>query len=174
MCPGSFLWQVKFQGRFSEPVASSKTRLTFQCEGKRQLQSRLIQPKRIQPMRLKLFVTATFLVTGSIAAFPQTDEPNTAPPTIGDVQKLVDTISGDKAKLKAFCELGTLYEQIEKAEEKNDAKEVNALGVKIGSLEQQVGPDYRQIMDGVGEVDPNSAEGQRLTAIFEPLQEKCK
>jgi hypothetical protein len=53
-------------------------------------------------------------------------------------------------------------------------KERDALGVKIGSLEQQFGPDYRRVMDGLGEVDPNSAEGQKLTALFEPLQEQCK
>ncbi len=126
-------------------------------------------------MRLKLFVTATFLVTASIAAFAQTDEAqNPAPPTIEDVQKLVQTISTDKAKLKAFCELNTLYEQMEKAEEKNDTKEADALGVKIDSLEGQFGPDYRRVMDAWGEVDPNSAEGEKLTAIFEQLQDKCK
>jgi hypothetical protein len=48
------------------------------------------------------------------------------------------------------------------------------LGAKIDSLEQQVAPDYRQIMDGLGEVDPNSAEGQKLREVFEPLQEQCK
>jgi hypothetical protein len=110
-----------------------------------------------------------------IPAFAQSHEPdNPAPPTIEDVQKLARAISGDKAKLKAYCELGNLYEQLEKAQEKNDTKEFDALGPKIDSLEQQVGPDYRQIMDGLGEVDPNSAEGQKLNAVFEQLQEQCK
>ena len=126
-------------------------------------------------MRLKLFVTVTILVSASIVAFAQSDEPeNPAPPTIEDAQKLVQTISGDKAKLKAFCELDNLYEQVEEAEERNDMKERDALGVKIDSLEQQFGPDYRRVMDAVGEVDPNSAEGEKLTAIFEQLQDKCK
>ena len=92
-----------------------------------------------------------------IPAFAQSHEPdNPTPPTIENVQKLVQTISGDKAKLKAYCELGNLYEQLEKAQEKNDTKEFDALGAKIDSLERQVGPDYRQIMDGLGEFDPNS------------------
>jgi hypothetical protein len=126
-------------------------------------------------MRLKLFATVTILVIASIAAFAQSDEPdNQAPPTIEDAQKLVQTISGDKAKLKAFCELDNLYEQVEEAEERNDMKERDALGVKIDSLEQQFGPDYRRVMDGLGEVDPNSAEGQKLREVFEPLQEQCK
>jgi hypothetical protein len=126
-------------------------------------------------MRLKLFVTVTVLVIASIAALAQVDEPdNPAPPTIEDAQKLVQTISGDKAKLKAYCELGTLYEEVERAVEKNDMKELDALGVKVDSLEQQVGPGYRRVMDGLGEVDPNSAEAQKLTAVFEPLHEQCE
>jgi hypothetical protein len=126
-------------------------------------------------MRLNFFATVTILVTASIAAFAQTDEPgNEARPTIEDAQNLVQTISADKAKLKAYCELGTLYEEVEEAEERNDMKERDALGVKIDSLEQQFGPDYRRVMDGLGEVDPNSAEGQKLREVFEPLQEQCK
>jgi len=125
-------------------------------------------------MTLKLFATVTILVTASIAAFAQVDEPDQASPTIEDVQKLVQTISGNKAKLKAYCELGKLHEQMEKAEEKNDTKELDALGVKLDSLEHQVGPDYVRVMDGLGELDPNSAESQKLTAVFESLHNQCK
>ena len=39
-------------------------------------------------------------------------------------------ISGDKAKLKAYCDIGKLQEQMESAEEKNDTKALDALGVK--------------------------------------------
>jgi hypothetical protein len=64
------------------------------------------------------------VVVASCAGFPafaQSHEPDhPTPPTIEDVQKLVQTIRGDKAKLKAYCELGDLYEQFEKAQEKND------------------------------------------------------
>jgi hypothetical protein len=92
-------------------------------------------------MRLKLFVAVTILVTASIAAFAQSDEQdNPAPPTIEDAQKLVQTIRGDEAKLKAYCELGALYAEVERAEKRNDMELLDALGVKISSLEQQVGP----------------------------------
>ena len=127
-----------------------------------------------QPMRLKLFATVTILVTASIAAFAQSDEqdnPAPPPPTIEEVQKLVQTISGDEVKLKAYCELDALYEQVEKAAEKDDMEELDALGVKIDSLEQQFAPDYRRVMDGLGEVDPNSTEGQKLREVFDP---RCK
>jgi hypothetical protein len=122
-------------------------------------------------MRL-LFVAITILVTASIAAFAQDDQ--TPKPTIEEAQKLVQTISGDKAKLKVYCEIGKLQEEMEKAGEKNDTKALEALSTKVDSLEQQVGPDYIRVMDGLGEVDPDSTEGQKFTAVFEQLHNKCK
>src|ERR1700751_4760181 len=123
-------------------------------------------------MRLKLFVAITILVTATIAAFAQDSQ---APkPTIEEAQKLVQTISGDKAKLKVYCEIGELQEEMEKAGEKNDVKALEALSTKVDSLEQQVGRDYIRVMDGLGEVDPDSAEGQKFTAVFEQLHNKCK
>ena len=99
---------------------------------------------------------------------------NQAPkPTVADAQKLVQTISSDKTKLQAYCELGKLQDQMEKAEEKNDTKAIEALGAKVDNLEQQVGPDYARIMDGLEQVDPNSSEGQKFTAVFNTLHEKC-
>ena len=74
-------------------------------------------------MKLKLFVAATISITGSTATFAAEDKPNQPPmPTIEEVQKVVKTISGDKKKLQAYCELGRLQQQMEEAEEKNDTK----------------------------------------------------
>jgi type IV secretory pathway VirB2 component (pilin) len=56
-------------------------------------------------MTFKLFATVVILVTASIAAFAQVDEPDKATPTIEDVQQLVQTISGNKAKLKPIVKL---------------------------------------------------------------------
>ena len=95
-------------------------------------------------------------------------------PTIEDAQKIVQAVSSDKTKLQAYCELGKLQGQIEQAEEKNDTKVLEALGSKVDSLERQVGPDYAKLVDGLDEVDPNSAEGKKFAAVFDTLQEKCK
>jgi hypothetical protein len=84
-------------------------------------------------------------------------------------KNLVQTISSDKAKLKVYCEISKLQEEMEKAEEKNDTRALEALGTKVDSLEQQIGPDYIRVIDGLGEVDPNSMEGQKFTAILNPL-----
>jgi hypothetical protein len=132
--------------------------------------------KRRQPMRLKLFVAVTILASAPIVPFAQKDDPeNKAPkPTVEDAQKLVQTISSDQNKLQAYCNLGKLQEEMEKAEEKNDTKATDALVAKAETLEQQVGPDYTKMMDGLEQVEPNSADGQKLLAVFNTLNDKCK
>ena len=127
-------------------------------------------------MRLKLFTAVTIFAIAPIVALAQKDDPaeQASKPTLEDVQKVVQAIANDKKKLQAYCELGKLEEQMEKAEEKNDTKAIDALIVKADTLEQQVGPEYERIIEGLDRVDPNSAEGKKFTAVFDTLQEKCK
>ena len=125
------------------------------------------------PMRLKLFIAITIFAIAPIAAFAQKDDPPPNP-TVEDAQKVVQAISSDKNKLQAYCELGKLQEQMEEAEGKKDTKTIDELIAKADSLEQQVGPDYSRILDGLDELDPKSAEAQKYTAVFDTLQEKCK
>lgn len=126
-------------------------------------------------MTLKFLSAVALFIAVPIAAFAQSDKPNAQPwkPTIEDAQKLVETINSDKDKLKAYCEIGKVNGQLDDAEDKFDAKEFEALVVKLDSLEQQMGPDYIRVTDGLGDVDPNSAEGQKFSAIFEPLRKQC-
>jgi hypothetical protein len=126
-------------------------------------------------MNLKLAMVATLLAVAPLGAFAQQDEPNQPPkPTMEEVQKFVRTISGDKKKLQAYCELGKLQEQTEKAEEKNDTKALDDLFAKADSVERKVGPDYARIVDGLGEVDPSSDEGKKFIALFDPVHKQCK
>ena len=127
-------------------------------------------------MRLKLFAALTILAAAPIVALAQNDDATSQvpKPTIEDAQKIVQAVSSDKTKLQAYCELGKLQGQIEQAEEKNDTKALEALGSKVDSLERQVGPNYAKLVDGLDEVDPNSAEGKKFTAVFDTLLEKCK
>jgi hypothetical protein len=50
-------------------------------------------------------------------------------------------ISNDKAKLHAYCEMGKLQQQIEKTEEGNDAKSINAFVAEADAIAQQIGPE---------------------------------
>ena len=77
-------------------------------------------------------------------------------------------------KVQAYCDMGGVLAQIDQAEQKKDTKAAKALGAKADSLAQQLGPDYTRVMNGLQELDPNSAEGRRFTAVFEPLFKQCK
>jgi hypothetical protein len=127
-------------------------------------------------MTLKLLMTVAILSAAPIAALAQTDDTaNEAPkPTVEDLQKLVQTISSDKAKLKVYCEIGELQEEIDKALENNDEKAFDAVAAKLDRLVPQIGPDYKKAMDGLAEVDPNSDEGQKFAAVLDPLHKQCK
>ncbi len=127
-------------------------------------------------MNLKLVIAVGLFAIIPAAASAQTDGADTKvpKPTIADAQKLVQMISSDKAKLKAYCDIGKLQEQMESAEQKNDTKALDALGAKADSLAQQIGPEYVKVVDGLEEVDPNSAEGQQFTAVFDTLHKQCK
>ena len=63
---------------------------------------------------------------------------------------------------------------MQKAEDRNDTKGVDALVAKADPLAQQIGPEYLKIVEGLEQVDPNSVEGQRHAAVFNSLREKCK
>jgi IDEAL domain len=126
-------------------------------------------------MNPKLLMAATIFAAAPVAFAQTNDATNEAPkPTVEDLQKLVQTISSDKAKLKVYCEIGKLQEEIDKAIENNDEKAFDALAAKLTRLEQQIGPDYVKAMDGLAEVDPNSDEGQKFTVVLDPLHKQCK
>ena len=127
-------------------------------------------------MNLKLVAAISLFAAVPVVAFAQKDAPATKvpKPTIADAQKLVQTISADKAKLQAYCDMGKLQDQMEQAEQKKDNKALEALGAKADSLAQQMGPEYAKVMDGLEEVDPSSAEGKQYTAVFATLVKQCK
>ena len=128
-------------------------------------------------MNFKLIVAIPLIAAIPVAAYAQQDgqEADAPKPTLADVQKLVQSIAADKVKLKAYCDMGKIQEQMEEAEqEKGNAKKLDALSVKAENLSKQLGPDYDRVMGGLDGVDPNSAEGKRYTALFEPLFKQCK
>ena len=75
-------------------------------------------------MNIRLLVFVTIFAAAPIVASAQKKAPaNQAPkPTLGDAQKVVQTISSDKTKLQAYCELGKLPDQMQKAEDRNHTK----------------------------------------------------
>jgi hypothetical protein len=127
-------------------------------------------------MILKLVVAVTLSITVPVIALAQKQSPTkTAPkPTIAQVRKLVQVISSNKAKLKAYCDANQLDEQIAEAERRKDSHALEALNAKADGLERQISPEYTKVMDGLEEVDPNSAEGKQIAAAINTPMKECK
>ena len=127
-------------------------------------------------MRLKLLMAAALFVAAPYVAFAQKDEPtDQAPtPTLADAQKVVELISNDISKLQTYCEIGTLEDEMAKAEEGHNAKDVEALVAKAEALAQQMGPEYLKLVEGLELIDPKSVEGEKFAAVLNTLDGKCK
>jgi|SRR5689334_2854496 len=140
-------------------------------------------------MKLKLIIAATLLAAPALAqpAPPQgggqrmapppgaQQQPPQAPkPTEAQVQKVVATISADKTKMDSYCKLMKLQQQMGSLDEKKDAKKLQTLGQQADAEAQKLGPDFEKMMDGLEQVDENSAEGKKFAAILGGLDGKCK
>jgi hypothetical protein len=94
--------------------------------------------------RKTLTAIAIFSIT-TVAAFALDGRGNQASkPTLAGVQHLAEVITGDKSKIRAYCELGGIHDQMEQALDDQDAKAIDALIAKADALEQQLGPEYHQ------------------------------
>ena len=121
-------------------------------------------------MKLK-FIVAAFVIA-AVPVCAQAQKP-AAKATNVDAQKVVKLISADKAKTQTYCDMNKLGEQIDQADQKKDAKTVEDLSKKMDDMSQKLGPDYAALMDGLQGVDPNSKQGQEISATLEGLDKLC-
>jgi hypothetical protein len=120
-------------------------------------------------------VCALAILLGALplSAEAQQPPPTGPKPTKADVQKVVQIINADKAKLAVYCKLAVLDEQMAQADQARDTKKLEELGKQAEDLQKGLGPDYLRLTAGLGQVDPQSKEGQDLLAVFEPLDKTC-
>jgi hypothetical protein len=121
-------------------------------------------------MKLSSIVAA--FVIAAVPACAQAQKP-AAKATNADAQKVVKMISADKAKAQTYCDMNKLGEQIDQADQKKDAKKVDELSKKMDDMSQKLGPEYVALMDGLQGVDPNSKQGQEISATLEGLDKLC-
>jgi flagellar motility protein MotE (MotC chaperone) len=88
-------------------------------------------------------------------------------------QKLVRTISTDKAKTQTYCDIGKLGDQIEEAEQKKDLKRIDDLNRKMDELATKLGPEYVALMGDLQDIDPSSKEAQDISSTLEGLDKLC-
>lgn len=102
------------------------------------------------------------------AAFAGTSASAQTQPKVGkaEVQKLVDSIKADKAKMAQFCDVMKLQGQYQAAAEKKDEKALEALDKQMEESAKKIGSDFDRITSS--EMDDASA------ALLDDLAKTCK
>ena len=93
--------------------------------------------------------------------------------TAAAAQKVVKTISGDKAKTQTYCDIGKLGSQIEDAEQKQDMNKIDDLNKKMDELATKLGPEYVALITRLEDIDPNSKEAREVGSALETLDKLC-
>jgi hypothetical protein len=125
----------------------------------------------IQSIRELFMNTKPFAIIALLAAFApisalSQQQQNIPKASKADVQKVIDTIKADKAKLASYCDFVKLDDQVEAIASKNvkDPK-LQSLGSQLTESIKKVGPDFEKIM--------NSELDQASGALLEGLGKSC-
>ena len=121
-------------------------------------------------MRRLLIVAILGLCTVPLNAWAQ--QPDTAK-LKADAQKVASTIRGDKAKSQTYCQLNSLSDQIEEANQTKDKRKAETLSQRADDLEKQLDPEYRALFDALNDSDPNSNDVQEILSMFDKLDDVC-
>jgi hypothetical protein len=119
-------------------------------------------------------ITATGIVILAISVMPvyaQSQQTDTSK-LKADAQNAFNIISGDKLKLRRFCEMVDLADQLDQAERMHDTKKALDVSQKMDDLEEKL-PEYTALVDGLKYVDPNSQDAQEIGSIILKLDEFC-
>jgi hypothetical protein len=101
--------------------------------------------------------------------YAQDQQPNMAK-LKADAQKVVSSISGDKAKSQIYCQIADLGDQID---QEKDSKKAAALSQQLLELETKLGPEYLALVNSLMDVDPNSPQAHEISTVLAALDESC-
>jgi hypothetical protein len=118
-------------------------------------------------MNLKLIAILVFAAMPMCAAAQVSNNA-----TVTHAQNAFKTISEDKAKTRIYCDMAKVFDQIERASEK-DTPKTDTLYRKMNDLAKKLGPDYAALVYGLPRVDPNSQDAQEINSTFAALDKLC-
>jgi hypothetical protein len=124
-------------------------------------------------MKPKLVFAISALVAMPAFAQAQREPPNTPKPTLGQVQQVVEIISGDKTKLQQYCDIAKLDLQIVQAKLRNDTNTLEVLIRQADDLAEKIGPEYVAMMEGLAQIEENSSDGVQIVAALASLDKLC-
>jgi uncharacterized protein YlxW (UPF0749 family) len=119
---------------------------------------------------VKKFVA--ILLIAAAPAYAQAQTRSTPNVTKDGAQKLAKIITSDKAKVRTYCEINKVSEEMNQVYGKNDQKRLDELSQKIERLEKIL---YVALMDGLQKLGPENSK--RVTDIllqFAALDRLCR
>jgi hypothetical protein len=120
------------------------------------------------------FALAVAAVTALPLCAQAQQGPRTAPKATNvDAQRVVKSISNDKAKTQAYCDMTKIGDQIEQAQQKHDDKKADELAQQADELAGKLGSEWDALMNGLQSVDENSKEGQAIGVTLQGLDKLC-
>jgi hypothetical protein len=116
-------------------------------------------------------IVTIFVIATAPGVQAQTPTPSKV--TTADAQKVFKIISGDKAKIRVYCQMAGLGHQMERANETGDSKKFDALFQRMYELGKKLGPEYAALVDGLQDIDPQSEVGQEISSTLDVLDNLC-
>jgi type II secretory pathway component GspD/PulD (secretin) len=116
-------------------------------------------------MNVKIFVAILLVAAVPLCALAQ--KPSAV--TRADAQRVLKTISGDKAKTRTYCDIAKLVNKITEGDE----EQTDGLYEKIDELGKKLGPEYAALMDRLQDIDPDSEIVQEIDSMFAALDKLC-
>ena len=117
-------------------------------------------------------LVVAILVVSAVPVYAEAQQPS-AVQLKADAQNVFKIISGDKLKIRTYCKIADLSEQLAQASRKHDTKKVNELAQNIDELESKLGPEYAALLDSLWNIDPKSQDAQEIGSILDKLDEFC-
>lgn len=111
------------------------------------------------------------IATAPVRVQAQTPAPSKV--TKADAHKVLSIISGDKAKIRIYCQMARLGHQMEQANETGDSKKFDVLFHRMYELGKKLGPEYAAMVDGLQDIDPESEVGQEISLTLDALDNLC-
>jgi parvulin-like peptidyl-prolyl isomerase len=121
---------------------------------------------------MKLVLMLAAFVFSVMLAHAQSQRPNSAK-LKADAENVVKIIGSDRAKVRTYCKIADLSQQLDRASRKKDTKKVEELAQSIDELETKLGPEYPLLLDRLWNIDPTSRDSQEILSILNKLDEFC-
>jgi hypothetical protein len=127
---------------------------------------------KVRGFFMNLMLVVAILTVSTVPVYAQEQRPNVEK-LKADAQNVFKIVSGDKLKIRTYCEIADLSVQLAQASRKQDTKKIEKLAQNIDELESKLGPEYPALLDGLWNIDPASRDAQEIGSILNKLDDFC-